>query len=119
MLRVRDELKMTLMAYQTLYESGIAFGIRKALKAEQGEGGGFQWCILFVSCSPGKAEMETYIQQLESQKTRLEKEVSDLEVQCQMVEKKAVEQRQAEEKVGGRREEIFSLLIISVSCRGD
>ncbi len=43
--------------------------------------------------------METYIQQLESQKTRLEKEVSDLEVQCQMVEKKAVEQRQAEEKV--------------------
>ena len=49
---------------------------------------------------PGKAEMETYIQQLESQKTRLEKEVSDLEVQCQMVEKKAVEQRQAEEKVG-------------------
>ena len=37
MLRVRDELKMTLMAYQTLYESSIAFGIRKALKAEQGE----------------------------------------------------------------------------------
>ena len=74
---------MTIAAYQTLYESSIAFGIRKALKAEQ-----------------GKAEMETYIQQLESQKTRLEKEVSDLEVQCQMVEKKAVEQRQAEEKVG-------------------
>ena len=37
MLRVRDELKMTLIAYQTLYESSIAFGIRKALKAEQGE----------------------------------------------------------------------------------
>ena len=37
MLRVRDELKMTLMAYQTLYESSIAFGIRKALKAEQGK----------------------------------------------------------------------------------
>ena len=37
MLRVRDELKMTLMAYQTLYESSIAFGIRKALKAEQGD----------------------------------------------------------------------------------
>ena len=35
--QVRDELRMTLMAYQTLYESSIAFGIRKALKAEQGE----------------------------------------------------------------------------------
>ena len=43
--------------------------------------------------------METYIQQLEVEKARLEKEVSDLEVQCQMVEKKAVERRQAEEKV--------------------
>ena len=58
MLRVRDELKMTLMAYQTLYESSIAFGIRKALRAEQ-----------------GKAEMESYIQKLEAEKTKLDKEV--------------------------------------------
>ena len=36
MLRVRDELKMTLMAYQTLYESSIAFGGRQAIKAERG-----------------------------------------------------------------------------------
>lgn len=80
MLRVRDELKMTLMAYQVmimflilvrslslynvnvcqvLYESSIAFGIRKALKAEA-----------------GKAEMETYIQKLELEKAKLDKEVS-------------------------------------------
>ena len=59
MLRVRDELRMTLMAYQTLYESSIAFGIRKALKAEA-----------------GKAEMESYISKLELEKTKLDKEVS-------------------------------------------
>ena len=59
MLRVRDELRMTLMAYQTLYESSIAFGIRKALKAEA-----------------GKAEMEAYISKLELEKTKLDKEVS-------------------------------------------
>jgi dynein light intermediate chain len=35
LLRVRDELRMTLHSYQTLYESSIAFGIRKALQAEQ------------------------------------------------------------------------------------
>ncbi len=35
LLRVRDELRMTLHAYQTLYESSIAFGVRKALQAEQ------------------------------------------------------------------------------------
>ena len=35
MLRVRDEIRMTIAAYQTLYESSIAFGMRKALMAEQ------------------------------------------------------------------------------------
>jgi len=37
MLQVRDELRMTVIAYQTLYESSIAFGIRKSLRAEQGQ----------------------------------------------------------------------------------
>ena len=49
---------MTLHAYQTLYESSIAFGIRKALQAEQ-----------------GKTDMENYIAQLEEEKAALEKEV--------------------------------------------
>ena len=35
LLRVRDELRMTIQAYQTLYESSIAYGMRKALQAEQ------------------------------------------------------------------------------------
>ena len=32
--RVRDEMRMTISAYQTLYESAVAFGIRKTLLAE-------------------------------------------------------------------------------------
>merc|ERR1711865_438596 len=35
LLRVRDEIRMTIAAYQTLYESSVAFGMRKALQAEQ------------------------------------------------------------------------------------
>jgi dynein light intermediate chain len=35
LLRVRDEIKMTIAAYQTLYESSITFGMRKGLQAEQ------------------------------------------------------------------------------------
>ena len=35
LLRVRDEIRMTIAAYQTLYESSIAFGMRKALQSEQ------------------------------------------------------------------------------------
>ena len=34
LVRVRDEIKMTIQAYQTLYESSIAYGMRKALSAE-------------------------------------------------------------------------------------
>ena len=34
-MRVRDEIKMTIQAYQTLYESSIAYGMRKALQDEQ------------------------------------------------------------------------------------
>ena len=98
---MRDELRMTLHAYQTLYESSIAFGIRKALQAEQ-----------------GKTDMENYIAKLEEEKAALEKEVSlegcgerqmiiinvqvsDLKITCQMVEKRAQEQKQAEEKKHG------------------
>lgn len=35
LVRVRDEIKMTVQAYQTLYESSIAYGMRKALQSEQ------------------------------------------------------------------------------------
>ena len=41
-----------------MYESSIAFGIRKALQAEQ-----------------GKTDMENYIAKLEEEKAALEKEV--------------------------------------------
>merc|ERR1712106_764278 len=54
LLRVRDEIRMTIAAYQTLYESSVAFGMRKALQAEQ-----------------GKADMETKIKELEEEKKEL------------------------------------------------
>ena len=38
LLRVRDEARMTVAAYQTLYESSISFGTRKSLQAEIGTG---------------------------------------------------------------------------------
>lgn len=37
LLQVRDENRMTIAAYQTLYESSVAFGMRKALQGEQGK----------------------------------------------------------------------------------
>ncbi|CAH8430120.1 unnamed protein product [Schistosoma margrebowiei] len=46
LLRVRDEIRMTIAAYQTLYESSIAFGMRKALQSEQGKADMERMCIL-------------------------------------------------------------------------
>lgn len=34
LLRVRDDVQKTFAAYQKLFESGYAFGMRKALQAE-------------------------------------------------------------------------------------
>lgn len=50
---------MTIQAYQTLYESSVAFGMRKALMAEQ-----------------GKSDMEQLIKNLEAEKKDLEKQVN-------------------------------------------
>ena len=36
-LRNRDEIHMTVASYQTLYESSIAYGMRKALRNEKGK----------------------------------------------------------------------------------
>ena len=47
LLRVRDEIRMTIAAYQTLYESSIAFGMKKNLAEQR------------------KAELETEIKNLE------------------------------------------------------
>lgn len=81
LLRVRDEMRMTIMAYQTLYESAVAFGMRKALQAEQ-----------------GKADMESRIQQLESDNKDLERQVAEWKAKCESIEKRENERRAAEEK---------------------
>ena len=38
LLRVRDEIRMRIAAYQTLYHSSVAFGVRKSIEAEEGVG---------------------------------------------------------------------------------
>lgn len=81
LLRVRDELRMTIAAYQTLYESAIAFGMRKALQTEQ-----------------GKSDMEARIQQLEADNGDLERQVTEWKLKCDAVEKREAERRDAEAK---------------------
>eukprot|EP00943_MAST-04B_sp_MAST-4B-sp1_P009558 g9558.t1 len=80
LLRVRDEIRMTIAAYQTLYESSIAFGMRKALMAEQ-----------------RKAELETEIKNLETETKDLERQVQELRKKCDAIEKREADRRASDE----------------------
>jgi dynein light intermediate chain len=87
LLRVRDEIRMTLAAYQTLYESSTAFGMRKALDAEAGKG-----------------DMEQQILQLKQENADLSSEVLKLKAKCEEIElrekeRRATEQRKHEEEL--------------------
>eukprot|EP00347_Sterkiella_histriomuscorum_P012876 403366881 len=81
LVRVRDEIKMTIQAYQTLYESSIAYGMRKALMAEQ-----------------KKNEMQTTIKQLDETCDELSREVERLEQEIDDVIRRDEEERQREQK---------------------
>jgi dynein light intermediate chain, axonemal len=80
LLRVRDEIRMTIAAYQTLYESSIAFGMRKALMAEQ-----------------RKAELESQIKSLEVETKDQERQVQELRKKCDAIEKREADRRAADE----------------------
>jgi len=80
LLRVRDEIRMAIACYQTLYESSIAFGMRKALQSEQ-----------------AKVEMSRDIKTLESEVRDLEKFCVEMKEKCEEVERKEAE-RQGEEE---------------------
>jgi len=81
LLRVRDEILMTIAAFQTLYESSVAFGMRKALQSEQ-----------------GKSDMEQKMADLENDKAELERNANELKAKCEAIEKREMERRQVEEK---------------------
>jgi len=80
LLRVRDEIRMSIAAYQTLYESSIAFGMRKALMAEQ-----------------KKTEMENTINTLTTDNGDLERQVDELTNRIDVIQKKEAERRKADE----------------------
>ncbi|PSN37487.1 33 kDa inner dynein arm light chain [Blattella germanica] len=81
LLRIRDEIRMTISAYQILYESSVAFGIRKALMAEQ-----------------GKAHLEERVETLCGEKADLEKQVVELRSRAEQIERRSNEQKLSEEK---------------------
>ncbi len=87
MLRVRDEIRMTIDAYKTLYDSSITFGVRKQLQSEQ-----------------GVDDMEGKIKELTDKKAELTNSVAELRDKVEVIEKREAERRALDQK--RRKEEI-------------
>lgn len=81
LMRVRDEVRMTISAYQTLYQSSITFGMRKTLQAEQ-----------------GNSELIKRIADLEVDKRKFQSLVQDHKGLYESIEKRIAEQKAQEEK---------------------
>ncbi|XP_056900974.1 axonemal dynein light intermediate polypeptide 1 isoform X1 [Takifugu flavidus] len=78
---IRDEIQMNIAAHKTLYESGIAFGLRETLRAEQ-----------------GKADTEKRISDLEEENEELKKQLAEKRAKYDTAEKRAIGRQQLEEK---------------------
>lgn len=81
LLRVRDEMHMTIEAFEALYCSSIAFGMRKALQAEQ-----------------GKTDLQIDLEQLKTEKQDLEHQIIELKQRAEQADRRAAETRLAEER---------------------
>ncbi|KAK7603698.1 hypothetical protein V9T40_003697 [Parthenolecanium corni] len=81
LLRVRDEMRMTCRTYQVLYESSIAFGIRKILQTEKNE--------------DEKAEV---IAKLQEETKELKEKILELEQRRKQEDRRNTEIRLAEQK---------------------
>ena len=81
LLRIRDEIKMTIAAYQTLYKSAVTFAMRKQLQAEQ-----------------GKADLKKTLESLEQRKKQLKNKVNELTRKMDAIEAREKERMAIEEK---------------------
>jgi len=81
LLRVRDEIRMTICAYQSLYESSIAFGMRKALQAEQ-----------------RRNQYNAKMRALSNDNRKLKNEVEELDQKIAQIERSEAERRDHEER---------------------
>ena len=88
LLRVRDEVRMTVDAYKVLYDSSVTFGVRKQLQAEQ-----------------GMAELQGRVAELEAENKDLENRVLELRNGVEVVKSVVGARGMADKK---RKDDIYS-----------
>lgn len=91
LVRVRDEMRMTIQAYQTLYESALAFGMRFALKGEQNRA---MWNNQILELTEDNELLEQQVMELEASIQAIEEEDEKVKEAEAMAHNAEVEQRQ-------------------------
>lgn len=89
---IRDQINLTINCYKNLYESSIAFGIRKAVQADKMKG-----------------EMKTNIENLDSTCNTLQKEVDGLRSKIAELKKKHTEDRKVSHLFLGSCDRLYRL----------
>lgn len=90
---------MTITAYETLYESSIAYGVRKALVAEQ-----------------KRIDLDAKLRELAMAKRELQQQVESLKNTIEATQARSVQKRDAEEKA---HSEDVSFFFINVALIGN
>ena len=81
LLRVRDQIRLSIAAYQTLYHTSVAFGTRKTLQAEGA----------VVAC-------ERKLRELEQTKEQLQVTINELQNRCEAMSKKCSEEKEVRDR---------------------
>lgn len=79
LLRVRDEIRMTITAYQTLYQSSVTFAMRKQLQAEN-----------------GKLDLIKQVKELEAKKKKQEDKQVELKAKIDVLDKRNLARKEVE-----------------------
>ncbi|XP_051880869.1 33 kDa inner dynein arm light chain, axonemal-like [Pristis pectinata] len=90
LLRIRNEILMTFAAYETLYESSVAFGLRKALQGDL-----------------EKILLRQQIEALKQEIANLQNELTEMKAKYNAVEKRFTERKELDDK--RHSEEIITL----------
>ena len=81
MMRVRDEMRMTIDAYKTLFASSVAFGVKKQLQAEK-----------------GLPELQVETEAMREEVKKMDLEVTELKAQIEIAERREAERKAADDK---------------------
>ncbi len=81
MMRVRDEMRMTIDAYKTLFASSVAFGVKKQLQAEK-----------------GLPELQAETEAMREEVKKMDLEVTELKAQIEIAERREAERKAADDK---------------------